>query len=150
MKFSMFLIFPLIVLIYSYQQKVQIIKFIFRGKESKPRGTLLISIGKDILPTDKGEAEIGFGKGVKTDDKTFIFLKEYLKASNFLIRNRNEVNDQETVYVIVLPDDLVFYLREKDFSIFFNDLYLILEKENLDPKVFNSVRYYYSNWRNSH
>ena len=145
MRMILALLFPLLIFIKSDERKIQTIRFVYVGEELKPHGTLLISVGKYIVPSDKG-LDSFFGRGIKTDEKTFEFINTFVHNNKYTLNNRKKISDLETVYVIICPKR-VEYLREKDFESFFDDLRSGLQEKNLDRVVIEAFRNYNSSWK---
>lgn len=140
-KIALFLL-PLLISLKSYEQKVPNIRFIHVGDELKPIGTLLISIGEYVKPTDRPFDSV-FGVGVKTDERTFKFIDNYVLKSNYT-KEASVVSKSDTnAYKIVCPHNLILYVNMRNSYIFFENLRSGLKKENLDTAVINALKRYF-------
>jgi hypothetical protein len=138
------------IMLYSnlFAQELKTIRFVYSGIETKPHGTLLISVGKLIQPTDKGSSDAVLGRGFVTDQKTFDFLTNYISKNKFTISNKNELGHRESFYIIIDAEKKVHYLKQKNFFSFFGNLRSEMKEQGLDSSLREVLEYYYSNWRN--
>jgi hypothetical protein len=124
-------------------QRVESLRFVYAGEEDKPHGTLVISIGKYMKPTDRGVVDSNFGKCVLTDIRTFDSLRQFILHSKYPIRRFARITDsldrwlQEgySYYTIIGSDGSVVYLNGKYWISFFDGLKVELRAHELDPRV---------------
>jgi len=129
-------------------QTVESIRFVYGGEEPKPRGTLLICIGKLIKPTDRGRIDSIFGRSVKTDETTFHFIKMYLQQNGYTVKNigeiidtiKHQIIDGQSYYTIICSDGLQLYLREPAMRDFFCKLEEGLQVNELDKAVIKELK----------
>src|SRR6202000_2437612 len=93
MKRLLFIFFCLAVVSASKAQQVENLRFVYGGEEDKPHGTLVISVGQYVPPTDRGEIDSIFGKSIVTDNKTFESLKQFVRHSKYPTERKNGISD---------------------------------------------------------
>jgi hypothetical protein len=126
-------------------QKVRTIRFVYSGEESKPRGTLLISVGKYIRPYDNPVDSL-FGLGLKTDEKTFKVIDSFVRTSKDVMLFSRTISDTVSAYNIIGPTGIRCFLPEAKFEAFFSGLREDLQDQQLDKSVAIALKYYYSSW----
>lgn len=66
-------------------QRERVLHFVFAGEETKPHGSLVISVNKYVPPNDQA-LDFFYGQSLRTDEKTFNFVFAYLEQSRFNYR----------------------------------------------------------------
>ena len=122
-------------------QGIKKIIIIHRGEELKPIGTLLISTRTIIMPNERKLDSI-FGRGIKTNKKTFRKIKHFLVRSNYLVQNPLELNGNKEFYEIKCFNGIVLYLGEKYFNVFFNEFRNLIVNYKLDFNVYEALKHY--------
>jgi hypothetical protein len=141
MKREMLLFLLLFITIRTNGQDIHTIRFIHRGEELKPIGTLLICVGKLIQPTDRTFDET-FGKSVKTDMRTFESIKKFIKTNKLTTHDPKELKGDSEFYEIKDSNGLQLYLGGQSIHQFFGDLRLFLKKKDLDQTVIEAFKNY--------
>ena len=134
------IIFLLLLTGNAYTQTIHNLRFVHVGIEDKPIGTLSISVEKLIHPNNR-EADLMFGKAIKTDIKTFTTLIEVLKSSKLLSAKSDKINN-ELNYEILGSDGLKLYLNYRNTTDFFQNLRNTLVKNKRDNAVITAFKHY--------
>jgi hypothetical protein len=125
-------------------QRVESIHFVWGGNiENKPHGTLVISIGKYIKPTDRGLTDSIFGRCIVTDEATFDSLRNFIRQYGFTTTKITDVVDTvlhcpingDSFYAIFGSDEHAVYLTGKYWASFFGQLKAFLRARALDQQV---------------
>ena len=141
------LIFALLIVsmgVKSYGQRISNIRFIHRGEELKPIGTLSISTDEVIVPTDRQLDKI-YGKAVKTDTNSFNLVADFVINSKLLTNKPRKLHGNKEFYEIIIvsvTNTQRLYLGEHDIIAFFNTLRDLLIKDNADPHLLDALKYY--------
>jgi hypothetical protein len=118
--------------IHGYSEPIHFIKFIYQGDETKPIGTVEISVEKVIKPMDH-PGDLYSGRGRKTDIYTFVCIRNYIKTSKFVSVQLNI--HSAYYYKIVDSDGLVYYTYDHNVYKFFEGLKALIIEKNLDKNV---------------
>jgi hypothetical protein len=124
-------------------QRVESLRFVYAGEEDKPHGTLVISIGQYIKPTDRGLVDADFGRCIVTDLRTFDSLRQFIRKSQYPIGGVARIADSlhqwllegYSYYKIIGSDGSVVYLNGKYWISFFEGLKSTLRIHSLDQRV---------------
>jgi hypothetical protein len=119
-------------------QSVHFVKFIHVGDETKPIGTIVISIGGLVKPTDKPMDDV-FGRSVQTDTGTYKALVDIIKSGKY--RTPTDKLDTRDFFIIKSSDGFGLDLCWPEYKEFFNDLHSALK--NRDKAVNNVFKSYY-------
>jgi hypothetical protein len=139
MRPILFLLAQLSLCINTYEQQVPNVRFIHIGEETKPIGTVVISVRGYIKPMDRPLDSI-FGRNVKTDEKTFRFIIKFIKSNKYTFIAPNLPQGTTPEYKIIGPNGLKLYFISTEF---FNDLRASLKQQNLDPAVIEVLKPHY-------
>jgi hypothetical protein len=123
-----------------YAQKLHTIRFIHGGEELKPVGTLVISVEKKIQPNDK-PLDYMYGQCIKTDIKTFDSIRDIVKEKTYITSNPKSLHGSN-YYKIVDSDGSEYFLDDKNFRDFFEDLRNSLKDKDRDIKVIEAFKNY--------
>jgi hypothetical protein len=123
------------------RQSVPNIRIVRVGEETKPVGTLLISVKKQIRPVDRDIDSI-FGKGIATDQRTFDRITIFITKNKILVSPPASYGIPHK-YKFILPDSSIRYVNTKDSQRFFGDFQTFLKSEHLDPEVVKAIDHYY-------
>lgn len=124
----------------AYTQTIHNLRFVHVGIEDIPIGTLSISVEKLIYPNNR-EADLMFGKAIKTDIKTFTTLIEVLKSSKLFSAKTDKINN-ELNYEILCSDGLKLYLNYRNTMYFFQNLRNALITNKRDKAVISALKSY--------
>ncbi|MBD1365482.1 hypothetical protein IDJ77_16830 [Mucilaginibacter sp. ZT4R22] len=114
----------------SFGQKKHNIKFIYYGPETKPVGTILISVEKAEKTIDK-PFDAHFGSSVKTDMGTYNAISRFLKEKKYTASTVKP----NYVYKVIDSDGFSLTVYPKDCPQFFHDLLYLIEANHLDRSV---------------
>ena len=121
-----------------HAQSVRFVKFIHGGDETKPIGTVVISVGGLVKATEKPMDDI-YGRSIQTDTGTYRALiavirngKHKTSANNF---------DPRDFFIIKTSDGFELDLDWPVYKSFFSDLHDALKDE--DKAVYNVFKNYY-------
>jgi hypothetical protein len=144
MKNSILCIFLILAGRVLFAQRVESLHFVYAGNDdNKPHGTLVISIGKYIKPTDRGFTDSVFGRCIVTDEATFDSLRNFIRQCGFTTTKITDVADTVlhcpigygSFYAILGSDGHAVYLSGKYWAPFFGQLRAFLRARSLDQQV---------------
>jgi hypothetical protein len=129
----------LLITINVFGQHLHVIRFIHGGDELKPIGTVVISVEKVVLPTDK-PLDPTFGISIKTDIKTFKIIRKLIKREKYT--TKPDEFDNSGFLKIVDSSGFVLLLDWPKYKDFFYDLRSILKKKKNGQDIINAFKYY--------
>ncbi len=141
MRYYFIFSFVLLCNLSAFCQTPKTIRFIHRGEELKPIGTLVIGVDTLSSATDK-KFDYIFGKSVKTDLKSARVIEKFINTSTFLVKNPKVLKDSKEFYEIVNLNGSKIYLGEKNFSVFFRELRNELNLHALDHSIYKAFLNY--------
>jgi len=139
MKFSIAIILLLVIYATVNGQSLHIIKFIHQGDETKPVGTLLISVEKKIKPSDRPSDRI-FGGGVKTNISAFTYIRALVKSGIYTSVQRKNLGYDW--FKIVDSDRSIYYMPGRNMDKFFNELKATLKTKHMDDNLLEVLKDY--------
>ncbi len=110
----------------SYGQKLHTLRFIHRGDELRPIGTLMICVEKLVQPSDKVFDDT-FGRSAQTDIITFKAIENYIKKEK-LPNKFSKLKWKNEYYEIIDSSGKCWFVNEEDIKRFFDKLKLLIKR----------------------
>ena len=125
-----------------YGQKISNVRFVHGGEENKPVGTISISVDSLIAPKDNPADDL-FGKAVKTDNKSFNLVIEFINKCRYLTGNPLDLYKSSQFFKIKIVSATgikELYFGGKHYFSFFEDLAKLLIKKSADPNLIKVLK----------
>ena len=121
-------------------QKVDAIRFVFRGRANMSLPTLAICVGKLVQPTDAGWFDSTRGSAILTDPKTYNYLREYISNSKIAIPNGKSMCPLSSAFEMIDSKGLHLFVCHNNWNRFFDGLRTGMQLWHLDKAVIDAFK----------
>jgi hypothetical protein len=132
------------VLLFSFRlaegQKVDAIRFVFRGRANMSLPTLAICVGKLVQPTDAGWFDSTRGSAILTDPKTYNYLREYILNSKVAIPNGKSMCPLSSAFEMIDSKGMDLFVCDNNWGRFFDALRSGMQLQQMDKVVIDAFK----------
>jgi hypothetical protein len=139
MKGIFFIITCLVYTVSSFAQ-TSIIRFVHIGVQTKPIGTVCITLQPNVQPLDS-TLNSQLGTVIQTDTKTFAETKSFIEKFNSLCFTKQCAGFESGTFEVLVSDKFYAYINSNKSRLFFLNLIKDLQKRQYDDKVIDALQH---------